>query len=506
MIQAKCIEKFRDDKGKIYGYRLQDINGQIQDVQSDNLKTAIRNKQVHIVNLTLTTDNRLVDSSEKQLQAKVLGKAPVSPVNKYDSMAKALVLLDKELINLGESYSEIVENRAILVKQNLTLWDLADYYDDPKYKSCKTDNEILDKILHGVYIELLNTDPKKIADIIGMWDEYECYDIFADNIKYENVKKITQSRIYNALGLVLKYAREQRFSRDTIQPLVNFLAKMKMSGVASINLGYKVGNSYYNYLDSDKFGVISNDSFTVGGVISSSDIVLHKEYKGYDYIFHKDIGKCGAPEIAIAALFKTLDNGDVQIDTKLARRGYLNERENSVGIVGYIKDVHSAVVKSNTPVDDLARQIANLFNSLVPKIYKIANNYQTLYSCKKFDKPLEVLNKKLADYVGYEIIDMAVNRCVLELGSDKPVRIEKVFTKNDKEYKAVYSSCTSSKGKNYRIAVEFSKGCFTAYALDSSSNKEIGRSSKEINEDMKESTSEIVEALAKLSLAIRYGK
>ena len=32
MIQAKCIEKFRDNTGKIYGYRLQDINGQIQDV------------------------------------------------------------------------------------------------------------------------------------------------------------------------------------------------------------------------------------------------------------------------------------------------------------------------------------------------------------------------------------------------------------------------------------------------------------------------------------------
>lgn len=28
MIQAKCIEKFRDKQGKIYGYRLVDINGQ----------------------------------------------------------------------------------------------------------------------------------------------------------------------------------------------------------------------------------------------------------------------------------------------------------------------------------------------------------------------------------------------------------------------------------------------------------------------------------------------
>ena len=54
MIQAKCIQKFRDDKGKIYGYRLVDLNGQTQDVTPDNLKRAIHNKQINVVNLTLT--------------------------------------------------------------------------------------------------------------------------------------------------------------------------------------------------------------------------------------------------------------------------------------------------------------------------------------------------------------------------------------------------------------------------------------------------------------------
>ena len=69
MIQVKCIQKFRDAKGKIYGYRLIDINGQTQDVQADNLKLAIENKKIHVVNLTLTTDNRLVDTTEKQLES-----------------------------------------------------------------------------------------------------------------------------------------------------------------------------------------------------------------------------------------------------------------------------------------------------------------------------------------------------------------------------------------------------------------------------------------------------
>lgn len=76
MIQAKCIQKFRDKNNNIYGYRLQDINGQIQDVQSANLKNAIASGQINVVNLTLTKDGRLVDTTEKQLQSKRLGPAP----------------------------------------------------------------------------------------------------------------------------------------------------------------------------------------------------------------------------------------------------------------------------------------------------------------------------------------------------------------------------------------------------------------------------------------------
>lgn len=76
MMQVRCVQKFRDSTGKIYGYRVQDINGVTQDVRPENLKQAIRNNQIRVVNLTLTSDNRLVDSKEHILQDKSLGKAP----------------------------------------------------------------------------------------------------------------------------------------------------------------------------------------------------------------------------------------------------------------------------------------------------------------------------------------------------------------------------------------------------------------------------------------------
>ena len=68
MLQATCIQKFRDKHNKIYGYRLRDTTGLIKDVEPEVLKIAIRDKQISITNLILTSDNRLVDKSEEPIK------------------------------------------------------------------------------------------------------------------------------------------------------------------------------------------------------------------------------------------------------------------------------------------------------------------------------------------------------------------------------------------------------------------------------------------------------
>ena len=60
MITCRCIQKFRNKHGKIYGYKLQDSSGQIRDVTSEELKRAINDKQINITNLVLTTDGRII--------------------------------------------------------------------------------------------------------------------------------------------------------------------------------------------------------------------------------------------------------------------------------------------------------------------------------------------------------------------------------------------------------------------------------------------------------------
>ena len=473
MIQAKCIQKLRDNKGKIYGYRLIDINGKTQDVEPENLKKAIRNNQIHIVNLTLTSDNRLVDTTEKQLQTKVLGKAPTKPEtknsnNQYQDIAKALVLLDKELLDMGDSYSEVVEIRAFSAGDRLNLCDLDDYYEKAEYKDCIDDNEILDKILYKTYIKLLNNKPNEIDTIISMWNEYDSYSIFEENIKYENVTKITQSKIYQALYLVYKYANDKKLSRKSIKSLGNFITRVKRTGVAAIRLGYEVGNCYYQYLDNKIFGTITNSVFTVGHVITQSDIKEHKEYKGYNYVLHKDINKCGAPQLALAALFRNTDDGKVQIVLKVARRGYLSSSRSCVGLIGYIHTLGAHIVEPNISVDECAQKLAKSFNSFAPMLYDMADLYQSMYSNLPYNAPLESITTLVNDYSNIEMLNKAISRWTTIRGDKTPAKIMGICSEYNgiDKYDIVYMNNISDNGRNCKLHVLYDGETFTINVIE----------------------------------------
>lgn len=64
MQMVKCINKIRDGKGKIIGYTLQSSTGETKNVEKNSLKEAIRNGKIGIVNMTLTSDNRLIDKKQ----------------------------------------------------------------------------------------------------------------------------------------------------------------------------------------------------------------------------------------------------------------------------------------------------------------------------------------------------------------------------------------------------------------------------------------------------------
>ena len=61
MVDARCIKKYRDNNNVIVGYLLQDENGVVRNVSSQEVKYLLSNNKLHIINLKLTSDNRIVD-------------------------------------------------------------------------------------------------------------------------------------------------------------------------------------------------------------------------------------------------------------------------------------------------------------------------------------------------------------------------------------------------------------------------------------------------------------
>lgn len=88
MITAICVHKFRDKNNVIFGYRLQDASGMTTDVKADALKQAIRNKQLEVTNLTLTSSGRLVNKKAEPLKNKFTCKD--APVNQIVQVAQKL--------------------------------------------------------------------------------------------------------------------------------------------------------------------------------------------------------------------------------------------------------------------------------------------------------------------------------------------------------------------------------------------------------------------------------
>ena len=87
MIQVKCIKKFRDKNNHIYGYRIQDKKGNIRDIRAEKLKLAIKSNRLSVANLTLTSDNRLVDTSDKN-NTPMINKSCISLYNNKPETAE----------------------------------------------------------------------------------------------------------------------------------------------------------------------------------------------------------------------------------------------------------------------------------------------------------------------------------------------------------------------------------------------------------------------------------
>ena len=102
MIQALCLHKFRNKNNQIIGYRVQDKNGSTMDVKAEYLKQAIKNNQIDVLNLTLTSDNKLIDK-EYKTQKPQKPQKPQS--NNLKDITAKIMMLGKPVVSpCGHTY------------------------------------------------------------------------------------------------------------------------------------------------------------------------------------------------------------------------------------------------------------------------------------------------------------------------------------------------------------------------------------------------------------------
>ena len=103
-IKVKCIDKIKNGN-KIVGYTIQDANGNIVNVKADYLKQAILANKIEVTNLTLTKDNKLINTNTKNTGDKRL------------SFSEFYSMCNKELVRYSSIKPSIVKKSVYVVEQ-----------------------------------------------------------------------------------------------------------------------------------------------------------------------------------------------------------------------------------------------------------------------------------------------------------------------------------------------------------------------------------------------------
>lgn len=155
MIRVKCIAKLRDNNNVIYGYTLQDEQGNQMNVQANALKNAIKAQQVKCVNLHLTSNNRLIDCSLQE----VFEKTPVK--KEYEQPVNSRVKIVKK-----EGIPSIY---GISLKSIKTLTGReGDYYTGVVYKNGKKLGN-WSQSPYGSIVDAYYFDEKELSEAAEAW-------------------------------------------------------------------------------------------------------------------------------------------------------------------------------------------------------------------------------------------------------------------------------------------------------------------------------------------------
>lgn len=148
MLKVRVIKKFHNEKGVLVGYTIQDEStGQMMNVYKENLKAAIVNDQCEVVNMTLTSDGRLIGKAapapkKKQPVRKESGINLIEVYTNGKHLAAGFVdktRFDAELHDAGKEYKGLPAHQSFDVGHELLENIKNNYYDNVRIIDGKPD-------------------------------------------------------------------------------------------------------------------------------------------------------------------------------------------------------------------------------------------------------------------------------------------------------------------------------------------------------------------------------
>lgn len=171
MIKLKCIEKLRDNNDTIKAYILINEQNEIIELEPSKLKQLMRNKEIAVINLNLTSNNRLIDTDFNADSIVCFDRQCVTSMQsnkslKFISNIKNISTIFSKAQLIGSRVKQLKDS-IYAVENNDNIMIVSD-----KQIAFPNNSNFLFASAQFKTIDIDNVDTSNVTNMLGMF--YEC--------------------------------------------------------------------------------------------------------------------------------------------------------------------------------------------------------------------------------------------------------------------------------------------------------------------------------------------
>lgn len=258
MVVCRCVHKYRNKQGQIYGYRLQDLNGNLHDTTPDILKNAIYKNQITVLNLQLTSNGRLMDKAEENKQSNIVNSAEQREQNDTNNDNRNKLDIDAIIAEHGNDGIEVIIT-SVYIEIVKNIYN--------RYNSINISRLNADALAILMRVAAKHQGLKDIMERAGVKPmvfksyTYDEFGITGQYIDEKNPDINLGIDISAIVRILFNNTAAYLYSNTPLETTQSFISVSKMDNLADI-LGIKIANSYYS---TSVLVLLSNEDIEISG-------------------------------------------------------------------------------------------------------------------------------------------------------------------------------------------------------------------------------------------------